>query len=71
MDYLVKAVIFIPFMLMVYFVSDYFIEILKVELATFGFSAIMCQFGIYTGIESFFSIVITAFGFKQILSFLK
>lgn len=71
MDYLVKAVIFVAFMAFVYYVSDYFLAILKDQLATFGFSAIMCQFGIYTGIQSFFSIVVTAFGFRQILDFLK
>jgi len=71
MDYVVKAVIFVFFMAFVYYVSDYFLNILQEQLTTFGFSAIMCQFGIYTGIQSFFSIVVTAFGFKQILGFLK
>jgi len=71
MDYVVKAVIFGVFLALVYYVSDYFLTLLKNALSDVGFSAVFCQFGIYKGLQAFMSIVLTAFAFKQVLGFLK
>lgn len=72
MVYIVKAAIFTVFLSLVYFVIDYFLNILKTQIADLGsVSVLMCQFGIWSGLTAFISIVATAFAFKQVLSFLK
>ena len=71
MDYLVKAVIFIPFMAIVYIVVDYFKQYLVDSMATIPYSGIFCQFGIYDGLSIFFTILISAFVAKQALNFAK
>lgn len=71
MDYLVKALIFIPFMLIVYQFVDYFKSILTSSLSSLPFSPILCQFGFFDGLSVFFTILISSFVAKQALSFVK
>ena len=71
MIYVVKALIFTVFLGLVYFISDYFIDILKIQIANIPFSPLFCQFGIWSGLKIFMSILVTSFAFKQVLSFLK
>jgi len=71
MTYIVKGLIFTVFLSLVYFVSDYFLDILKVQMANIPFSPLFCQFGIWSGLKIFMSILVTSFAFKQVLGFLK
>lgn len=71
MDYIVKAVIFGVFLSLVYFVIDYFLDIIKVSIQSLTILPLMCQFGIITAMSVFLSILASAFAFKQILNFLK
>jgi hypothetical protein len=71
MDYLIKAIIFIPFMLIVYVVVDFFKDILTIAIASVPFSGVLCQFGIFDGLSIFFTILISSFVAKQALSFVK
>jgi len=71
MDYLVKAVLFIPFMSIVYFVVDFFIEKLVSSIDKLPYTSLFCQFGIFDGLSIFFTILVSAFIAKQALSFVK
>jgi len=71
MDYLVKVVIFIPFMALVYFVIDYFLGTLSTHIASVSITAALCQFGVFTGLNVFFSILIPAFVAREVLDFIK
>ena len=71
MDYIIKAVLFIPFMGVVYFVVDYFKSILVNSFSSVPFSGALCQFGIFEGLSIFFTILIAGFLAKQALSFAK
>ena len=69
MDYVVKLFIFIPFVTVVYFVIDFFIDLIKPYIASFPISGVLCQFGVVTGLNIFISVLVTGFFMKQILSF--
>ena len=71
MDYLVKAVIFLPFMALVYVFIDYFKEYLHNAISSLPYTSIFCQFGIFDGLSIFFTILISAFATKQALNFVK
>jgi len=71
MDYLVKVVIFVPFMGIVYLFVDYFKSLLTSSLNGLAFTSLFCQFGIFDGLSVFFTILISAFVAKQALNFVK
>ncbi|UCN00055.1 hypothetical protein LCX93_11065 [Sulfurimonas sp. SWIR-19] len=71
MDYLVKVALIIPFGIALHFVIDKFMTYFSSYLHTLPMTSILCQFGIFTGLNLFLSIVISAFFAKQILSFWK
>lgn len=71
MDYLIKAVIFVPFMTIVYFFIDYFKDILTNTFASLSITSLMCQFGVIDGFSIFFTILISAFVTKQAIDFVK
>jgi len=71
LDYIVKLAIFVPFITVVYFIINYFINYIKPYIASFPISGVLCQFGIITGLNLFISILVTGFLVKQILSFWK
>lgn len=71
MDYLVKAIIFVPFMGVVYVFAEYFIGLLQDSISTLPFTSLFCQFGIYEGLSVFFTIIISSFVAKQAIDFVK
>lgn len=71
MDYLVKAVIFVPFMLIVYRFIDYFKTYLTNVISNLPYTSLFCQFGVYDGLSIFFTILVSAFATKQALNFVK
>jgi hypothetical protein len=71
MDYLVKVIIFVPFMALVYYVIDYFLAILQPYIASVSIGAALCQFGVFTGLNIFFSILLPAFIAREVLDFVK
>jgi len=71
MDYLVKAIIFMPFLGIVYLFIDYFKSILYNSINSFVNISILCQFGVLDGLSVFFTIIVSAFIGKQVLNFLK
>jgi hypothetical protein len=71
MDYLIKVVIFGVYMSAVFFTVQYMITFLKGYLSDIPFTSLLCQFGIFTGINIFLSIVITGFLFNKTISFWK
>lgn len=71
MDYFVKAVLFIPFMTIVYFFVDYFRDILVNSISGLTVTALLCQFGVFDGLSVFFTIIISAFTARQAIDFVK
>lgn len=71
MDYLIKAVIFIPFMALVYLFIDFFKYKLVESTSTLTSTALMCQFGVLDGLSVFFTIIIGAFAARQAIDFVK
>jgi hypothetical protein len=71
MDYIIKAAMFLPFMAVVYFFTDYFLSKISVNNIPALFHPIICQFGILDGLSIFLTIIISAFVAKQALSFAK
>lgn len=75
MDYAVKVVIFLPFLGFVYFVTDYFLSILRNTfsdvLGLGNVTSMMCQFGVFQGFTNFFTILVVGFAFRQVLNFAK
>lgn len=71
MDYLVKALLFVPFMGIVYLFVDYFKTILYDSISFIPFTNILCQFGIFDGLSTFFTILISSFVAKQAIAFVK
>lgn len=71
MDYLIKALIFVPFMAVIYIFIDYFKSILINSTSTLGVSPLLCQFGVYDGFSIFFTIIISAFAARQAIDFAK
>jgi hypothetical protein len=71
MDYLIKAVIFTAYMSSVYFTVDFMINTLKSFIVDFSvnISAMMCQFGVFTGLNLYIAIIIAGFLFKKTLAF--
>ena len=67
MDYLVKFFIFA-----IYFFSIAFMmNVVKDYIEKIPLSAIMCQFGILTGLSLYFSIVVSAYLMKKSIDFWK
>jgi hypothetical protein len=71
MDYLVKVGLFAFFVVAIHYFISKFLLYFSSYLHTLPFSGILCQFGIYTGLNLFLSIVVSAFFVKQIISFWK
>jgi len=71
MDYIVKAVIFVPFMGIVYLFVDFFKEKLYDAISSLTYASLFCQFGIFDGLGIFFTILISSFVAKQAISFVK
>ena len=71
MDYLVKVGLFFVFAGAVHFFISKFVDYFTVYLQTLPYSGLLCQFGIYTGLNLFLSIIISAFFVKQIITFWK
>ena len=71
MDYLVKAIIFVPFMLIVYQFIDFFMLKLTSSINGLPYVPYICQFGVFEGLSVYFSILVGAFGAKQVINFLR
>lgn len=71
MDYLIKIVIFTTYMSSVYFSVQFMIDFLKGYLSAIPFTALLCQFGVFTGLNIYLSIVISGYLFNRTLSFWK
>lgn len=71
MDYLVKVGLFVFFVAGVSFFIEKFISIFQPYIASLPITSMLCQFGIFMGLNLFLSIIISAFFVKQILSFWK
>lgn len=71
MDYLVKVVLFIPFMTVVYIFIDFFKNKLIEVTSGLTSTALMCQFGVFDGLSVFFTIIIAAFAARQAIDFVK
>ena len=71
MDYLVKVIIFVPFLGLVYLVIDYFKTFLTAAMASVPYTSYLCQFGIMDGLSIYFTLIVSAFSAKQILNFIK
>jgi len=71
MDYLVKLGLIIIFVPMLHFVISKFLGLLTPYLHNISIAPILCQFGIFTGLNLFLSIIVSAFFVKQIISFWK
>lgn len=71
MDYLIKVVIFTAYMSSVYYVVEFMLNTLKNYIVVFSVNttAMMCQFGIFTGLNLYVSIVVAGFLFKKTLAF--
>lgn len=71
MDYLIKAVLFLPFMAVVYLFIDFFKDKLVNSISGLTSTSLMCQFGIFDGLSVFFTILIAAFAARQAIDFVK
>lgn len=71
MDYVIKAVLFVPFMAVVYFFIDFFLQKISVSAIPSLFVPILCQFGILDGLSVLMTIVVSSFAAKQAISFAK
>lgn len=71
MDYLVKILLFSAYMSAVYLTIDLMLNTLKSFIVDFSVNvtAMMCQFGVFTGLNYFISIVVAGFLFKKTLNF--
>ena len=71
MDYLVKIFIFAIYFSSIAFMIDSMMNIVKDYIEKIPLSAIMCQFGILTGLSLYFSIVVSAYLMKKSIDFWK
>lgn len=71
MDYALKALVFVPFMALVYLVVDFFLQKVSINAIPALFQPILCQFGILDGLSIFMTIIVTGFLARQALSFAK
>jgi len=71
MDYLIKVVIFTTYMTSVYFAVEFMIDFIKKYLADIPFTPLLCQFGIFAGLNIYLSIIISGYLFNRTLSFWK
>ncbi len=71
MDYIVKIGLFGFFVVAISYFIDIFIQYFSSYLNTLPFSGILCQFGVYTGLNLFLSIIVSAFFVKQLITFWK
>lgn len=71
MDYLIKLLIFGFFMSAVYTSISYMLNFLRDYLINIPFTSLLCQFGIFTGLNIYVSITITGYLFNRVLSFWK
>lgn len=71
MDYLVKVVLFLPFMGLIYLFIDYFKVLLVNSISGLTVTSLLCQFGVFDGLSVFFTIIISAFAARQAIDFVK
>jgi len=71
MDYLIKAALFIPFMAVVYFFVDFFLNKISINSIPSLFQPLICQFGILDGLSVMMTIIVSSFVAKQAISFAK
>ena len=71
MDYLVKVLIFAIFVTALHFFIDVVLSFFSKYLADLPFTGILCQLGIFQGLNLFLSIVVSAFFVKQLITFWK
>jgi len=71
MDYLIKIGLLIPFVTVLYFVADYFLNRLHNYIDLGSATAVMCQFGILEGFNIFLSIVVGGFLVNHLIDFAK
>jgi len=71
MDYLIKVGLFAFFVIAVAYFIDKILSIFQTYIAMLPLTSIMCQFGIFQGLNLFMSILVSSFAVKQIISFWK
>ena len=71
MDYLVKFIIFALFVSVLYFVIDLFISFLTPYLQALYITPLLCQFGLFTALNIFISILVAGWFIRHVLNFWK
>ena len=72
----IKVALFAVFMTLLYFVGDYFINLLRSYIPSGGVVGgnilpLACQLGILTGVNIFLSMALSAFVIKSVLSYVE
>lgn len=71
MDYLVKVFIFLFYFGAIAFMIDGMMNVVKGYIVNIPMSGVLCQFGIFTGLSLYFSIVVSAYLLKKSIDFWK
>jgi len=71
MDYLIKVGLFTFFVFAIGYFTDKILSIFQTYIAMLPLTSIMCQFGVFQGLNLFMSIIVSSFVVKQIISFWK